>query len=107
GFLKPCGKFTKPMDWSKSLRKSRKRKNNHHRSTEKNSQRRFVPRGFDADMLPFQASGADYAGQMLNAVFPNICSCISLLRGRAQKSSRFCFMSFTPGPGQSVPNRVL
>src|SRR5882724_1596662 len=47
------------------------------------------------------------AGQMLKAVLLRICSCISFVSGRARNSSRFFLISGTPGPGQSVPNKVL
>src|SRR3954466_12440428 len=48
-----------------------------------------------------------YAGQILSAVFDRICSSTLLGSLSPRKSSRFCLMSGTPGPGQSVPNRVL
>src|ERR1700688_145103 len=51
--------------------------------------------------------GHDYAGQMLNAVLPRICCWVCSDRGSARNSSRFFLTSGTPGPGQSVPKRVL
>ena len=47
------------------------------------------------------------AGQILSAVLLKICSCNAWLKGSLQNSSRFFFTSGTPGPGQSVPNKVL
>src|SRR5262249_31381727 len=47
------------------------------------------------------------AGQMMSAVLLRICCFAAGESGRALKSSRFCLMSGTPGPGQSVPNSVL
>src|SRR5580704_5951503 len=51
--------------------------------------------------------GADQAGQILSAVLLRICCCSLSFNGSARNSSRFFLTSGTPGPGQSVPNRVL
>src|SRR5581483_11634706 len=49
----------------------------------------------------------DQSGQIRNAVSDRIFRWVASLNRRARKSSRFFFTSGTPGPGQSVPNRVL
>jgi hypothetical protein len=48
-----------------------------------------------------------HSGHILSAVLDRICRLVSSDSGRARKSSRFFLISGTPGPGQSVPNRVL
>ena len=52
-------------------------------------------------------SGIPYSGQIEAAVLLKIWLRVSSVIGRALNSSRFRLTSGTPGPGQSVPNRVL
>jgi hypothetical protein len=48
-----------------------------------------------------------YFGQISRAVSANMARLAGSLISSLRKSSRFRFMSGTPGPGQSVPNSVL
>src|ERR1700693_3122542 len=69
--------------------------------------REKVPRFHTARPLGGSRQRQGYAGQMLNAVLPRICCWVCSERGSARNSSRFFLTSGTPGPGQSVPKRVL
>ena len=60
--------------------------------------------GFKIDLLSLPLSPGC---QIDNAVFDTICSCTATGSLSDRKSSRFCLMSGTPGPGQSVPKSVL
>src|ERR1700734_1813570 len=65
----------------------------------------FCEVGEWSDHMTFLAGGHD--GQIPRAVLIRICCCNSALSGSVWNSSKFFLISGTPGPGQSVPNKVL